>query len=481
MELILPYYQEYINVVASFVEEMGRSHGAGREEATQLRLVGEETFIFIMNGIPKTGLDTMFHLRCVEEEEGLLFLFTNHGRPMNIREIPTFSPDDMERTADGLSLRMIRCFSYDFGYRNLGKEGWELLIRFRVKNYRRLAEVNRVAPDAFAEEQEPVTIREAQPADVPGIISLIYNTYRYSFAKEAFYDEETFARMLAKRKILSIVAVTPSGRVVGHQGVLLESERLGEAGLAMVDPGYRKSRVFLSLVLQTAKAVRAAYPDLLGYAKCVTSHKRSQAFVASFATCYLEPSVYNHASFVGIEGDANARESLIYSVLSMGKAPQYPPVYVPTEHLPLVQAFFAKAKLAVELRDTTASAPEVEETIVRREVNPGRQFVAFRVERFGADFRRAVRRETIFVRKNGVVTANLALPTDRPLPPDIDALLMAEGYFFCGIKPTPAGGWELRYTNLLYQPFDFDRIQLFSADAIALRDYVKALAEKAGE
>ena len=130
MELILPYYQEYINVVASFVEEMGRSHGAGREEATQLRLVGEETFIFIMNGIPKTGLDTMFHLRCVEEEEGLLFLFTNHGRPMNIREIPTFSPDDMERTADGLSLRMIRCFSYDFGYRNLGKEGWELLIRF---------------------------------------------------------------------------------------------------------------------------------------------------------------------------------------------------------------------------------------------------------------------------------------------------------------------------------------------------------------
>ena len=109
-----------------------------------------------------------------------------------------------------------------------------------------------------------MTIREAQPADVPGIISLIYNTYRYSFAKEAFYDEETFARMLAERKILSIVAVTPSGRVVGHQGVLLESERLGEAGLAMVDPGYRKSRVFLSLVLQTAKAVRAAYPALLG-------------------------------------------------------------------------------------------------------------------------------------------------------------------------------------------------------------------------
>ena len=137
--------------------------------------------------------------------------------------------------------------------------------------------------------------------------------------------------------------------------------------------------------------------------------------------------------------------------------------------------------MRVELHETTVSVPEVEETVIRREVNPGRQFVAFSVERFGADFRRAVRRETIYVRKNGVVTANLALPTDRPLPPDVDALLMAEGYFFCGIKPTPAGGWESRYTNLFYQPFDFDRIQLFSEDAIALRDYVKALAEKAGE
>ena len=184
---------------------------------------------------------------------------------------------------------------------------------------------------------------------------------------------------------------------------------------------------------------------------------------------------------MGIEGDANERESLIYSVLAMGKAPQYPPVYVPAEHLSLVRSFFEKAKMRVELHETTVSVPEVEETVIRREVNPGRQFVAFSVERFGADFRRAVRRETIYVRKNGVVTANLALPTDRPLPPDVDALLMAEGYFFCGIKPTPAGGWESRYTNLFYQPFDFDRIQLFSEDAIALRDYVKALAEKAGE
>ena len=87
MELILPYYKECLNIVCGFVEEIGRSHGASEKEALQLRLIGEETFVFILNGIPKVGLDNKFHLRCEEEEEGLLLMFSNHGRPMNARNV----------------------------------------------------------------------------------------------------------------------------------------------------------------------------------------------------------------------------------------------------------------------------------------------------------------------------------------------------------------------------------------------------------
>ncbi len=477
MELVLPHYKAYINVVASFVEEIGRSHGASKEEAMQLRLIGEETFFFILNGIPKTGLDDMFHLRCVEEEGSLLFVFTNHGRPMNIREIPTFSPEDMEKTADGLSLQMVRCFSYDFGYRNLGKEGWELLIRFRIENYRYLEQMNRITPDSFVEVQEPVVIRKAVPEDVPGIINLIYNTYRYSYVKEAFYDEVSFARLLEEKKILSIIAVTESGRIVGHQGVLLESSLLGEAGLAMVDPGYRKSKVFMSLVLNTYRTVRQEYPGLLGYAKCVTSHKRSQAFVASFTPCYLELSVYHHASFVGITEDVNLRESLLYAVSMMGKPENKPLIYVPVEHVSLLQSIFEKAKIPVLLSSDIAILDE-QATIIRSEVNPGRQYASFSIEHFGMDFQRTIRKETVHVRKNGVVTASLSFPVGKPLPEGIDRILMEEGYFFCGIKPLPTGEWEVKYGNLFYQSFDFDRIQLFSDDAIELRDYIKNLYDK---
>ena len=265
MELTLPYYKEYLNAVCSFVEEIGRSHGANDKEAMQLRLIGEETFLFILNGIPKTGIDTQFHLQCVEEEDGLLFVFSNHGRPLNARNIPTFNPDEAEATADDLSLTMVRCFSYEFGYNNLGKDGWELRIRFRMENYKRLELINASDTDYDVEEQEPFTIRLSTEKDVAGIIDLVYKTYRYSYAKTFFYNDKELTRLIAEKKILSLVAVTESGKVIGHNAILLDSDRLGEAGMSMVDPNYRKSRAFLSLVMNTARAVKANYPDFLCY------------------------------------------------------------------------------------------------------------------------------------------------------------------------------------------------------------------------
>jgi len=48
MKLIIPYKLEFANVVASFIEEVGISYGAGDDEKQQLRLIGEEAFSLII-------------------------------------------------------------------------------------------------------------------------------------------------------------------------------------------------------------------------------------------------------------------------------------------------------------------------------------------------------------------------------------------------------------------------------------------------
>lgn len=479
MELTLPYYKEYLNAVCSFVEEIGRSHGANDKETMQLRLIGEETFLFILNGIPKTGIDTQFHLQCVEEEDGLLFVFSNHGRPLNARNIPTFNPDEAEATADDLSLTMVRCFSYEFGYNNLGKDGWELRIRFRMENYKRLELINASDTDYDVEEQEPFTIRLSTEKDVAGIIDLVYKTYRYSYAKTFFYNDKELTRLIAEKKILSLVAVTESGKVIGHNAILLDSDRLGEAGMSMVDPNYRKSRAFLSLVMNTARAVKANYPDFLCYAKCVTSHKRSQAFVASFAANMLQLSVYHHANFVGIKGNGNERESLAYFISNFGSRKDISQnIFVPEKHKDIIDGIFSKAKVNFAcLIDEAAELGEMK-SVINIDVLPERQYADFTVRNIGKDFFTCLQKHTNDVRQNGVVTVELLVPTTSPFVAGWDEKLNNIGYFFCGIKPLKDGSWALAYSNLLFQPFDFDKIQLFSDDTKALCQYVKGEYEK---
>lgn len=474
MEIILPYYKEYLNAVCSFVEEIGRSHGANEKEAMQLRLIGEETFLFILNGIPKTGIETQFRLQCIEEENGLLFVFSNHGRPMNARKVPAFNPDEADATADGLSLTMVRCFSYEFGYNNLGKDGWELRIRFRMANYKRLKLVNSSDCDYEQEEQEPFTVRRSTEDDVAGIINLVYKTYRYSYAKTFFYNDKDLTRLIAEKKILSLVAVTESGKVVGHNAILLDSEHLGEAGMSMVDPNYRKSRAFISLVMNTVKGLKADYPDFTCYAKCVTSHKRSQAFVASFAACMLQLSVYHHAEFVGIKGDTNDRESLAYFISYIGSNKDVKKnIYVPEKHKDIIQNILDKAKVNVACLTDERHEPAEEESNIDVEILPERQYADIMVKVMGKDFFPALRKLTNEVRQNGVVTAELTVSTNRQFVTGWDEEMNRSGYFFCGIKPMKDGSWALAYSNLLYQTFDFGKMQFFSDDTKALCQYIQ--------
>ena len=95
---------------------------------------------------------------------------------MNARNIPAFNPDEADATADDLSLTMVRCFSYEFGFNNLGKDGWELRIRFRMENYKRLELIKASDSDFEHEEQESFSVRLSTEKDVAGMMDLVYET-----------------------------------------------------------------------------------------------------------------------------------------------------------------------------------------------------------------------------------------------------------------------------------------------------------------
>ncbi len=475
MEIVVPYQVDFANVVASFMEAAGTSYGADGSEQMRLRLLGEEAFSFIMGGIPDQDFSEMFHLRCMETDDGLIWQFSNHGRPMDVREIRDFSIDDADATADGLSLRLLRSFSEELDFRNLGRNGWELVIRSKIRNFTRLSEVTREpAPNNRTETESEYLVKRSTRDDVPGIINLVYNTYRYSYAKSFAYSPEKLSEAIEKGNIASLIAVTPTGKIIGHNAVLFESSELGEVGMAMVDPEYRRSRAFIQLVRTTREAVVEQYPAMVLYIKAVTSHKSSQAFMTGFTPCLLELSVYQRADFVGSNGDMNPRESLIFAYATITGRMQDKPMYVPQEHYTLIKELLTAGGISIDVlicdSDTWAGETLTE---VKRDEEARR--ASLMIDATGKDFDTALRKHTRALAQDSMATVNVIIPTAMNLPSGLDSLLAKNGYVFCGIKPNASGSWDLIYTNLLNQKFDFDKIQLFSARANELRDYIRDL------
>jgi len=475
MNLTIPYNLEFVNVVASFLEEIGVCYGADSAEKQRMRLIGEEAFSFIMMGIPDQDFSEMFHLRCSELEDGLSLLFSNHGRPMNVREVKDFSFDDMEGTADGLSLRLLRGLCNELSFRNMGRDGWELVIEYKLKNFKPLLG----GTEASGEENKPgisydFTIRETTKNDIPGIIDLVYNTYRYSYAKPFAYDQALFQEEINSGRLLSLVVATAEGKIIGHQAVMLESQYLGEIGMAMVDPQYRRSRAFILLKKATFEEIKQRFPNLIIFVRTVTSHKASQAFMSGFTISMLELSIANYLSYVGMNTKGNNRESAVYGFMTFAEQKFSSQIYVPTEHFEMIGSLLHDSCFPVTLeRNTGDFDGELSAFETVRDNSHHHAF--FNFKKLGADFASQLRKQTRLFQQEDMVTLYVSIPTNVNQPKVVDRVLMENGCFFSGLQPNPDGNWELYYTNLLTQKFSFDDLQLFSPKAVELCNYMKAL------
>ena len=464
MRIILPYDRRYAAIVASNVQEFGALFGADGPELQRLRLIGEEAFSFILGGMPDQDLDDQFHLELLATEPGLVLKFSNHGRPMNVREVPEFSAKDPDNTLDGLSLQLLREASHDLVFQNLGRQGWQLQIGFLPRDYQMPVQVQ-PQPAQAAREDELLTFQMAVPEDASGIVNLVYDTYRYTYIKSVFYDNTLLSQALEDGKLLSVIAKNTSGQVVAHNGVWVESAQLGEAGISMIEPQFGKGQVFSKLVAMTYREVVNQHPGMLIYTKTVTSHTGGQVAAAQLTPCLLQPSVYRQTALVDTREGGNPRESLVLFVTRLpGATPAAAPdnvLYLPAEHTAQLAPVFAALGTVAHINPPgdPAFAPC---SRLHAQSNEEKGHAQIEVQGMGANLIPQLQALTRKLQQNGMATIELRLPTTQPLIPDLDCQLRALHYFFCGIKPLPDGGWELIYTHLLGQKFSFETLALFT-------------------
>ena len=155
----------------------------------------------------------MFSLKCIIEDDGLLMSFSSHGSPLYDR-CKENNKDIYDSEQAGIAI--LKGISDMCEYINRGSDGWCILISKRLdsikilkeQDYKELEELTKLA------SAEKLTIERANSSHVKSIIDLMYRTYRYSYAKSAFYYEDVLSKGIEDGSILSIIAVNNKGEVV---------------------------------------------------------------------------------------------------------------------------------------------------------------------------------------------------------------------------------------------------------------------------
>ncbi len=302
----------------------------------------------------------------------------------------------------------------------------------------------------------PVELRLMRPDEGLDLARLVYRCYGYGYARDSIYSPETVREYLKSGLVISYVAVTPDGEIVGHVALVRHrpEDRVGEMGQAVVDPRYR-GRGLLEKLSQCV-VNRAREDGLAGaFAEAVTAHPYSQKSALSLG--FRETGVllgFLPAKTVpgrASDREAPRRSSIILFYMAFNQRPGVP-VYPPLHHEPIIRSIYENAGIKRSFSgaaDSGGPAGLPPRSRIGVSIRAAAGHACIRVLEYGADLETAVRSYFDELCNRRIDCIYLDPPLEDPAAQSSCAAMELLGFFFGGIVPeTPAGDvLRLQYLN----------------------------------
>ena len=465
-----------IGIIRSFVAETGRFFGANDIEVQQLELAAEEAAAFIINAL-LPDKDEDFKIECKPIEQGLSFYFENRGLPVDEENLPVYDSKNPTDSMAGLPFFLIESLTDAVQFQNRGNNGWVLLFEKRFKAFTSLKIKEEISQEVLKHcGKEKLTVSIAKAEDAYELIQLTYFTYRYSYVKEIFYYRKELEQAIATEKIIAFIGKNSENDVVINSAFFRSAycDAIAEAGMLMSRPEYRLNRALLRLTRMQLQYIKEGNSGLrVLYSKLVTAHTKSQRLLMAyqFVPTALKLSVHDQAEFVGLDTHEVGRESLLYALTAPnGFEPAV--LHVPEVHREITARLLSP--IEVITLSSEAGMPQKEKSILSKERFEEDRYATLTLEEMGKDWLTQVRKHLHAFDNDGIITVHVHIPAEAPLPADLDEKLFDLELFYSGVIIKTMQRWELVYTLLQGQHFDFDRVDLAEENAIALREYMRA-------
>ena len=489
--LTIPNDTSYLPVVGAYVMAAAEQLGFDGAEAFDIRLAVDEACAHIIETAFEPEEEQDLAISCQRYPGGLRISIADKGLPFDPRSIKEYDArGGPDRDLAGLPFYLIQQAVDEVRFVNRGWEGKELQLTKHLKvpgieTYFTEEELRPYDTEAKPAPPGRYEYRLMVPDDAVEIARCVYKTYGNTYPGENMYFPERVATMNQSGEMLSAVAVTEAGQVIGHCALSGQpGDRVMEMGQAVVAPDHRGRGVVKALMdLLLQEAHQRGFAGM--FVQAITIHPFSQRVASKYGfrdSAVLLGYGHRHVQIKEFaDGELPQRETVVYAYRPLDGEPRSP-IFPPPHHRSIVGRIYANLGLERELLSPQPSPPgpeseplppEIASFDLSARVVSALGFGQIEVASYGPGIVQEVRNKLRDLCYEGMAVIYLNLPAGDPQTAVMCQRFEEWGFFFSGIKPRPGGKDLLCLQYLNGSRIDYDRLEIYSDFGKELVRYIR--------
>lgn len=330
------------------------------------------------------------------------------------------------------------------------------------------------------EAGQDVEVGLMRPQDAPGVAALFRTVYGQGYPVKTYYDPQALIQANQNGEIISAVARTPKGDIVGHNAMyrIAPCPKVYEGGAAMVLPAYRNTAKLFSRMVATGIQAVPVFGGEGVYGEHVCNHLFTQKTAVSLGniTMGLEPDLMPAQAYEQ-EQSASGRVSSLFGYQSLAAHPHT--VYLPPVYAEGLRFIYEGLLEQRSLESASLERPAQPASRLAMEVYDFAQVSRITAWELGADLAQALEPLERQADAQGVAVRQIWLPLARPQVGWAVEALRAKGYFLGGLLPRWFDEDGLLMQRLAHAP-DWDGMQILTERAKRIVELVKEDWQRVG-
>ncbi len=479
--LELPLLKTSFIAAIDFIDSFAKDSGASEDKRKHLRTAAEIT----LNTIAKNSEDDItknrIGLDVYELHGNLIVEVANRGVPVFLSTHGNGNSAQFHEASKHLD---------KISWENHGRDGQTVVMGLRIgeeaikKTFPAISDISKEI-----ESEKNVIIRELKDGEETALCQLFYTVYGYGYINDFVYFPEKIKAMVDSKKLISIVAALPDGRLIGHVGLIRwnDNPTVYEPCLGITDPRLKSQGVFSKLFARTMEWVQDL-PMQYCFFDFVTNHDYSQRFVSRYKPVDL-------AIFVGCQSkDTQAklerlglgadpkemdRFSLLYSIIPRVEFPFGKEIRLPNNLGEMLGFLLKPLNLKWVPTPRFQALPHLGE--YQTHLQPAQNAVVFDLTKSGREAVEKIIKDWQSLLRNGYQYAAVEVCVDQPGLGNLYDVLSEAGFFVAGFVPYHySNKLALRFQSIGPTKVAFEEIKVYTENAKKLLSIVKTNYEKNG-